>query len=372
MIVVYNTDQIYKHGGIEKVMATKANYLVQQPNYEVYIVTAEQESRPACYPLLESIALVDLGINYDRSKSYWSIRNMLKAVKHFWRQYKYYQKLQPDVVISPNYNFDHYWLPFLLPKKTKLLKELHSSRFYEGAQRQKRGLKNSLFWKLQDWIESKYDKVIVLNADEESYRPGTNVVIIPNPVEPSTAKAPLTSKKVIAAGRLAPVKGFDHLIEAWQLVHAKFPAWQLHIYGDDYGGTQQVLQKRIIALQLENTIQLRASVPNFVQTMLDYSIFALSSETECFPTVLLEALSVGLPLVSYDCPNGPRHIINHNQDGILVAKRKPEKLALALMTLMQDEEKRKVFGTHAQINSASFHTETIMHRWINLLNDLLV
>jgi len=347
-------------------MATKANYLAQHANYAVYIVTTEQGSHPACYPLQEQIALVDLGINYDRSKSYWSFRNLLKAVKHVWKQYKFYQKLQPDVVISPNYNFDHYGLPFLLPKKTKLIKELHSSRFYEAAQRQKKGLKRTLFWKLQDWIEARYDAVVVLNPDEASFRPGPNVVVIPNPVDPIHETATLTAPQVMAAGRLAPVKAFEQLIHAWSGVHERFPNWALHIYGDGYGSTAEELQELITSLQLEQVVQLRPSVTNLPQTMLDYSIFALSSETECFPTVLLEALSVGVPVVSYDCPTGPRHIITHGHDGLLVQDRKPEVLAQHLLELILDANKRNTMGANAKNTSRHYYPAVVMKSWLDL------
>lgn len=370
MKLVYNTDQIYKHGGIEKVMASKANFFVEHAKFEVHIITTEQELKEPCYQLHEKIRHFDLGINYDRSRSYWSLYNLKKGALHCLRQYKHYKKMKPDVVISPNYNFDHYWLPFILPKKTKLIKELHSSRYYEAKSRKKKGLKNKLFWKLQDWIESKYDKIVVLNTDEVTYRPGTNVVCIHNPVENSNCLATMASKKVIAAGRMTPVKGFDDLIRAWHIVHFEFPEWQLHIYGDNYGDNKQKLQGLLEQLDLSNSIQLKPSVSNFIDTMTDYSIFALSSTTECFPTVLLEALSIGLPVVSYDCPNGPRHIISHEQDGILIKERNSHKFAQALISLIQDEKKRIVFSQKAKNNSAKFHTSTIMNQWVDLLNNI--
>lgn len=370
VIIVYNTDQIYKHGGIEKVMASKANYFVEHAKFNVHIITTEQELKKPCYQLNDNVEQFDLGVNYDRSRSYWSLYNIKKAIFHCLRQYQHYKQLKPDVVISPNYNFDHYWLPFILPKKTKLIKELHSSRYYEADSRKKRGFKNKIFWKLQDWIESKYDKIVVLNADEVIYRPGTNVVCIHNPVEESNSLAATASTKVIAAGRMTPVKGFEDLISAWGIVHSEFSEWQLHIYGDNYGNNKQRLQGLVEELGLSQSIQLKPSVSNFIDTMTHYSIFALSSRTECFPTVLLEALSIGMPVVSYDCPNGPRHIISHEQDGILIKNRSPYEFAQALISLIQNDKKRMVFSKNAKKNSAKFHTSTIMNQWVDLLNNI--
>lgn len=366
MKIVYNTDQIYNHGGIEKVMATKVNYFAYQPDCEVYIVTTEQSKRHPCYLLDSKVTLIDLQIDYDRNQSYFTFTNVKKALIHFIRQRRLYNKMQPDVIISPNYNFDHFWLPFIKPKNSKLIKELHSSRFFEKEKREQKGLIKKVYWKFHDWIESRYYKVVVLNADEANYRPFNNVVILPNPVEPNDNTATLDKKKVIAAGRIAPVKGFDHLIKAWQIIHQTYPDWELHIYGDSYGDTKDKLQDQINSMFLQNVIHIMSSVENLTVTMLDYSIFVLSSETECFPTVLLESLSVGLPIVSYDCPNGPRNIIDNGVDGILIKNRNPENLAEGILLLMQDEQLRFSMGKMAKKNSEKFHTASIMINWMEL------
>ena len=130
MKILFNTDQIYLHGGIEKVMATKANYFASLPGVEVFVVTAEQEDHSPIYPLDSRIRLIDLGINYNRSQSYFSKGNLRKAVRHYRKQKELFRSLKPDVVISPNFNFDHYWLPFI-KGKALVIKERHSSRYAE-------------------------------------------------------------------------------------------------------------------------------------------------------------------------------------------------------------------------------------------------
>lgn len=358
------------HGGIEKVMATKANYFAALPNVEVIILTTEQKKRPACYALDAKVQQIDLEINYNRSKSYFSAENIKKAIKHFFKQKNVLKKLQADVVISPNYNFDHYWLPFIKPTKTNLIKEIHASGYDAPAQREKASLLNRLKWKLNDKVLSKYDYIVVLNEDEKSYQKTNNVVVIPNPIEIPKQQALLENKQVIAAGRIAPVKGFDQLIAAWQIVHQKQRAWQLHLYGDSYADTKEQLQKQIYASQLENVVLFKDSVSNIPQTMLDYGIYAMSSVTECFPMVLLEALSVGLPIVSYDCPNGPRHIITNNSDGLLVANQNPEALAEGLLVLIENKNLRNTMGANAKINSSKFETGPVMQQWLDLFQKL--
>lgn len=357
MKIVFNTDQIYLHGGIERVMATKANYFINQPNTEVYIVTTEQKNKPPRYLLDNRTTLVDLGINYNREISYYSWENIKKVFKHYRKQKRLFKEIKPDVIISPNFNFDFYWLPFI-QKKAKKIKEIHASRY---------NWKPTFFNRLNAWIERKYDSIVVLNKDEASYFTSNNVVVIPNPIEIQNLTASLDKKQVMAAGRIAPVKGFDQLIEAWEIVFQQHPDWQLHIYGPDYLNTQKQLQQLINKKGLEQVVLFKGNGDNIPQTMLDYSIYAMSSITECFPMVLLEALSVGLPIVSYDCPNGPRNIIENGQSGILVEQGNNKSLSDHLIRLIDNKELRKQIGEKAKERSYLFSTEKIMNLWFSLL-----
>lgn len=367
MKIVFNTDQIYLHGGIEKVMATKANYFANLPEVEVCIVTTEQQGNLPRYSLHPKIKLIDLGVNYDRSKSYFSSSNFFKLFQHFKEQRKLFKSLDPDVVISPNYNFDHYWLPFIHPRSKKI-KERHSSRFYEKEERKSASLFKKIKIWIDDEIDKKYNYIVVLNKDEEKYLASKNGVVIPNPVEIPDFVCDLVNKKVITAGRIAPVKGFDELIKAWNITNQKFPDWELHIYGENYSGTKEKLEELIRDLQLEKSVTFKGNVSDLPTVMQDYSMYAMSSETECFPTVLLEALSVGLPIVSYDCPNGPRHIIRDNEHGFLAQQKKPADLADKLMLLMNDEILRKKMGGKAREHSQSFSNTIVMKKWCELLN----
>lgn len=369
MKVLVNTDQIYLHGGIEKVMATKVNYWAGLPGVEVTIVTTEQQDHPACYPLDGRVKCIDLGINYNRSKSYFSKGNLKKAIDHYQKQKQLFKELQPDVIISPNFNFDHYWLPFI-KQKGKLLKERHGSRYFEKEQRLKASLAQKIRFRMEDWIDAQYDHIVVLNEDEKKYVPFNNVAVIPNPVGSTSLKADVSKKQVIAAGRIAPVKGFGDLIEAWALIQSEFPDWQLHFYGQDYLDTQEKLQNQINALDLQQTVLFKGNVDDLPKTMTDYSIYAMTSETECFPMVLLEALSVGLPIVTYNSPNGPRNIVTHKQDAFLVPYKNIPIFAQQLTELMKDENLRHQMGEKGQENVQRFSLDKVMQQWNNLFDSL--
>lgn len=366
MKIVFSTDQIYLHGGIEKVLTKKANYFANLPDTEVVILTTEQKNNSPCYPLDKKIETIDMGIDYNRSLSYFSKANLIKAFKHFRKQKAILKKLKPDVLISPNFNFDHYWLPFI-KGKTKLIKERHSSRYKEEDLRKNTVFLSKIRLKFNDWIDSKYDSIVVLNKDEAAYVKTSNAVVIPNPVSRTELISAVDKKQVMAAGRIAPVKAFDELIHIWAMIQDEFPEWELHFFGDDYLDTQSRLEELIQKYRLENQIKFKGSVSDLRQVMQDYSIYSMTSATECFPMVLLESLSVGLPVVSYDCPNGPRNIIRDGEDGFLVENKNREAFAESLKSLMRNQELRKQMSAKAKENSKRFSFEVVMNEWKKLL-----
>lgn len=368
MKIVFSTDQIYLHGGIEKVMATKANYFADELGYEVVIVTCEQRGKKPCYTFSEKIQFLDLEINYQRNKSYFSTNNLLKVPRHFYKLNRVLQQLQPEVVIVSNFGFDYYAMPFL-HSKSKKIKEFHSSRYLEAQNRiENKTVLQQIKYRFNDWIEAQYTSIVVLNTDEVPYYHTENIVVIPNSIVVPEEQALLERKAVVAAGRIAPVKGFDKLIEAWEMVHVIEPEWELHIYGEDYLETQLQLQKSIIEKRLESTIFFKGSSSEMTKTLSQYSLYVMSSVTECFPMVLLEALSVGLPVVSFDCPNGPRNIISDEEDGLLADNQNSSALAQKILFLMQNEAKRKKYGQQAKLNIENFSDKVIMKNWVNLFN----
>lgn len=367
MKIIFNTDQIHLHGGIEKVMATKVNYFAALPEVEVYVVTTEQKNLPPRYTLDSRVKLLDLGVDYDRTKSYFSIQNLKKAKLHYKKQKALFESLKPDAVISPNFNFDHYWLPFI-KGNAKLIKERHSSRYQEEEKRQSASFLKRLKYKLSDWVERHYHHIVVLNVDEAHYVKTGNAAVIPNPVELSSLSADMHSKKVVAAGRISPVKNFGDLIKAWSFVKAEFPDWQLEIYGEDYLGTKATLESQIRENGLEDVINFRGSSEHMLEDMSKYSIYAMTSETECFPMVLLEALSIGLPIVSYDCPNGPRNIIDNGEDGYLVKHPDVESFSMELKSLMRNLSERERLQKNAKDKVLRFSCASVMKQWQELLN----
>lgn len=362
MKIVYITDQFYKHGGIEKILSQKLNYLVKDKCNEVILITINQNQKPFVYQLNKNVKHYDLSIEYHFNASYYHPVNWIKLITHFFKLRKLFQKINPDVAVSVQFFPDQYFLPFLQVKKT--IKEIH---FMGDAINS--GLNKLDFFLFRKIIPS-YSHLILLNKDELKFYPGfNNIKVIPNFIERSKENNQdelIREKVIISAGRLAPVKQFNHLIIAFSKIAYKYPDWTLEIYGDENGVSIHELKSLIKNSNLDKQIFIFSATPCIRKIMLRSSIFALTSKTECFPMVLLEAQQAGLAVVSYDCKYGPKNIVNHLSDGLLALDQNIDDFVLKLELLINDEELRSKLRKNAKENAKRFEEDDIMKKWISL------
>lgn len=370
--IMYITDQIYLHGGGERVLTNKSNYFVENKIAEVYIVTSEQKGKPPCYAINDKVVFKDLNINYNRVLSYFSFNNFSKILKHFIKLKRIINEVNPDVIVTLSTQFDYYFLPFICPKIPKI-KEFHSSGFFNNLNRKNNtSFIKKQFYKLNDYIESSYEAVALLTKDEEQYYNSKKKIVIPNALSfypPETSE--LKNKIAISAGRIVPVKQFDKLIKAWSYVHKENPYWKLKIYGDgDYENVSK-LKEIIDQLELNEAVELCGSSNQLENAMLNASLYLMSSETECFPMVLLEAMGCGLPIVSFDCPHGPKNIVQNDVDGYLVEANNEKKLAEAILSIISNKNQLKSKGALARLNARRFLDTEVMPQWVKLFTTLI-
>lgn len=349
------------HGGAERIAAHKINHLVGHDGHEVYLLTTEQKGQSFVYALDEAVQHRDLGIDYHRGRSYFHPSNLGKLLKHLLKLNAYIGEVRPDVIVSVSFSPEQYFLPYLKRGVAKV-KEFHSS----GSVK----VKGSRQDKLEGLFRG-YDALVVLNPSEEQYYDNDNMVVIPN----FTDFKPITQfserkKVVIAAGRIAPVKQFDKLIAAWNLIAADFPDWKLKIYGDGNPSDVEKLQGQIVSLGLSGSASVNAAVPSLREEFLSASIYAMTSKTECFPMVLLEAQASGLPVVSFACPHGPENIIADGQTGFLTPLDNLEAFAEKLSALMTDETKRKEFAVSSVESVRKFTQAEVMRQWNELFQQV--
>ncbi|MEV8587460.1 glycosyltransferase family 4 protein [Streptomyces sp. NPDC051180] len=218
----------------------------------------------------------------------------------------------------------------------------------------------------------------VTEADARAYRrldlPGVRVESVPNSVPASPLPpADPAARTVVAAGRLTRVKRYDVLIDAFARVAADHPDWKLRIYGsgDAVQDLRRPLARRIEERGLGGQAFLMGSVTPMEPEWAKGSIAAVTSQRESFGMTIVEAMRCGLPVVSTDCPNGPREIIEDGVDGRLVPVDDVAAFALALRSLVEDEELRAETARAALAASERFDPGRIAARHEALWTDLV-
>lgn len=373
MRIVYTILGTFNSGGMERVLANKANYLSTR-GYDVSIVTTDQKNRKSFFELDSSIKLYDLGINYtdDLHKGILTrgISYLNKQKKHKKNLKDLLFRIKPEIAISM-FDNDANFITDIDDGSKKVL-EIHFSRF-KRLQYGRKGI-----WKIIDSYRNKadlktvgkFDHFIVLTEEDKGYWGDLpNIQVIPNANSfESETSSPLLNKSVIAIGRFDYQKGFDDLIKSWSIVQKSRPDWKLNIYG--HGPLERELKNLITSLNLTDSVQLHAPTKDIKSVYLNHSILAMTSRYEGLPMVLLEGQVCGLPMVSYACKCGPKDIITNGKNGFLVDEGNKEDFAEKLMILMSDEAQRINMGKESFANSKNFSEHKVMEQWIKLFKSL--
>ena len=253
--------------------------------------------------------------------------------------------------------------------------EIHvnKSNFRDLAEAKNTGFIKSrlsrLWMKQLDRQVKQLSKFIILTEEDRknfsSYLDNTTVIYNPLPFYPEQT-SDCTAKEVIAVGRYAYQKGFDLLIETWRIVAQKHPDWNLRIYG---GGDRSDFLALKDKYHLD-TLYLEEQTPDIIRNYCRSSIFVLSSRYEGFGMVITEAMSCGVPPVSFTCPCGPRDIIDDGKNGLLVENGNIEMLAEKICYLIENDEIRRKMGQQARIDVERFKIEQIAEQWKQLFESL--
>lgn len=361
MKIIYLIPGVYRAAGMERVLAEKTNWLAAH-DYEILIVTSEQQGRPPAFPFDSRIRFVDLAIGYEDNNGSSFADKILhypaKQRKHRKALESLLKRENADIVISMFGN-EASFLPYIQDGSRKVL-EIHFSRF-KRLQYGRTGL-----WALADkWrsrqdarTASRYDRFVVLTKEDKGYwGPLKNIRVIPNPRTFTLPEpASLNSHTVLAVGRYSHQKGFDLLLKAWKMIDTR--GWTLRIAGS--GEPLENVPDNVIT----------GPSANIVEEYQNAAFLVMSSRYEGLPMVLLEAQAAGLPIVSFACKCGPKDVITDGEDGLLVPEGDIAGLADGMKRLMDDEDLRHRMGQAAFRHSDRYDKERIMTQWDNLFHEL--
>ena len=363
MRLVYCIDSLVSSGGTERVLTTKLNWWACQADIDVYVVSLREDGKPF-FPLDNRVKREILDISPS------DIRTYHKALRDVA------VRLRPDVMIAvAGMSVDV--LPRLNDSSKKVL-EFHYTRnflvnFVNGIHHiHLRGLHllkmHYLQWRLARQAR-KYDLFVGLTKrDVGLWGNPVNMKWIHNPLSfRSEIKSDCKSKKIISVGSWTPVKGMDQLLEAFGPLASSYPDWTVELYGS--GQDEALLRSIIRRYGMEHQVLMNAPVKNIGAKLAKASIYAFPSRSDGFGLVITEAMECGLPTVAMDCPCGPCEIVTP-QTGIVVPDKDIVAFREALKKLMDDESLRQRMGKAAQAEVTRFYPDTIMPKWLKLLQDL--
>ena len=375
MKIVYVIASLETSGGTERIVSEKANYLADVFGYDVTIICYDQhENSSNFYFLSDNVEQRQLGLQmysqyrYAYPKRLWKkyvLRSHLKRALS-----KVVKEINPDFLIG----ISHFRADIVctIDCKTKKIIESHVPRsFIENTNNK---YINDIYKRYYDMryfhvIEKKADMIITLTErDRELWSEAKRVETIPNFSNLHIDQVcDHKKKRVITVGRLSKEKGFDRLLVIWKLVVNKHPDWQLDIFGD--GDMKNKLEQKIKLGNITN-VTLCGTTNQISKELSKSSICVSTSYYEGFSLVLLEAITHGVPCVAFDCPYGPRTIIEDGKCGYLVENGHIPQFVEKLCTLMENEQLRIEFSKASIERSKFFNIDAIMLQWKKLFEEL--
>ncbi|MDZ8023458.1 MAG: glycosyltransferase family 4 protein [Nostoc sp. DedQUE11] len=352
------------YGGAERIISIMANYWSAK-GWQITLLTFDDNKIPDFF-LDSHVIYIPLGIAKKSPNTMIGIWNNLKRIRILRNAII---NSNPDVVISFMSKIN---INSLLATRWLNIPVIVSERSNPG--------KSSLGWnwqQLRQWTYSFADKIVFQTQRARDYFPLKlqkkssiipNMVVLP-PIKKQSLDKLSTERSLIAMGRFVPEKGFDLLLQAFAKVKDNYPQWTLTILGD--GKLRPELESLCKQLGLSDRVYFPGMVNNTYAFLQQAELFIMSSRFEGFPNAICEAMACGLPIISTDCPSGPREIIRDGIDGILVPNEDVSALAIAMERLMSNEQERKSLATRAPEVTERFCVEKIMGMWEDVLAQVI-
>lgn len=378
MRIAYFLETLASMGGVERMLTDKANYMSNIFGYEVYIITCTQNpAQKNAFTLSDKVKTIQLGIPYYSQYRY-------SYPKRLWVKWKLERQIKKRLTNTVRqFNIDvligvgHFKAALVcsIQCRAKRIIESHEARpFTLSGLSQYRNALSSAYMRIYRKnyfriIEQKADIVVSLTeGDANEWKKARRVEVIPNFSSMKINQlSNCKNKRIIAAGRLSWEKGYSRLIDIWEIVEGKHPDWHLDIFGD--GDLRFSLEAEIEKRKLLN-ITIRQPVKDITKEYADSSICVMTSYYEGFSLVLIEALRHSVPCVAFDCPFGPKSIIDDGRCGFLIQDNNISLYAEKVCKLIEDDGLRQQFSKNCLEQAKKFEMSVVMEKWNALLEQL--
>jgi len=347
-------------GGYEKAVVTLANLFIKKGNHVTLIIL--DHAKEIFYPLDPAVQVIQQQLSFGIAEDGNIVSRKVKLLGDVLKLRKIIKAVQPTHLVATEYPFAVAAVLSGAGRKTKMYSWEHH---HFGAM-----AKNG-FWNFaSNKAFHHLDAIVSLNEDEKNHYLPVNAqaLVIPNFIEAQTDLPPYEQKKktdILSVTRFNHIKGIDLLLSVARIVLKENPGLTWKLIG--YGPQEEEVRQFIVQENLEQQLILQhAAAIDINSEYQQASLLVMTSRNECFPLVLLEAMSNGLPCVAFDCDTGPRHIIRHNKTGLLIEKENTAEMALAVAALVTDQERRKKMSVNALKEVEQYYPEPVYEQWEKL------
>lgn len=342
--------------GTERAVTNLSNILQNSGNYQVVIISQYSKNDQKCYYYLNpSVKIEHLKMTNK------GLLSRLKTSKIFLNKIiEICFRYKIDVIIGTAHGYN-----IQLAKLKASVKKVGCEHLnYKAAPWYSKILRRIAYPKL--------DAVVCLtkkDAEKYSFVNKNKVFVIPNSLSFKVdVPAKLENKRIIAIGRLTRQKGWEYLVAAAKKIKDAIPDWHIDIYGS--GEERESLLMQMKNNNTDDFISFCEPTTKIKDEMISSSIMVETSLWEGLPMVLIEGEACGLPIVGFDCPEGPNEIIKHNECGYLVSVGDIENFADSVIKIAKDIELRKLMGNKSFELSKRFSSENVGKKWFELIEKL--
>lgn len=315
MKIAYEIERLSTNGGIERILTDRVNYMAEVWGWDIYILVLLKETEEPWYKLSSKVHVEYLNVGTS---------GLMMCAEALWKLNKTIKRIKPDIYVT-----------FQSIGAMSCMLRTHSVPTVYEAHGPRNCMPHPFAMSVAERFASAV--VVLLEQHRKDYAKAKTVEVIPN----FTTMTPVTSPDysgnvVVSAGRVCFEKNFERLETLWGKVREQFPNWKLIIHHDT---------RDMLAAYQEG------------------SIFALTSRFEGFSLVLVEAMACGLPCIAFDCPYGPRELIENGKTGYLIPYDDDQMFIDKLSYLMQHPEVRQRMGEEARKSVARFSVDSVMKKW---------